>query len=698
VQALGALGGGLQKNLAASLGATNHGGVTVHLASSHPQVLLAPDATTAGSSSIDVFVANGSTQVPFHVQGEDWQDGVSSPVTATITVSAPGFANGSNTIDYVQPTLDIQLLATTTTSLTGNDPFIVRVGVPNAGNTGLAQLQNRRFGGTPLVVTVANSNAPVAEIDQHGGVNGAQSQTPQIAAGQATTPNNVAGGVEFDPISPGTTIVSVSIPGFAGTVTASVSVTVTGAGITVPGLAAVGGGLQVAYIGTLGASNHGGVSVHVESSDPTRVLVAPNATTVGTTSIDVTVLNGATQFPFVLQGVDWTDPTSTEAPVTITASAPGFSNGSNSVSYQKPVVEILLLIVTTTALSPNDAFGVRVGTRNAGGNELGTQQNRRFGAPALVVTVTNSNATVAEIDLNGANGAQTQTSQIVAGQATTPSSGANSLEFDPLGTGTTTVSASIPNFFALPGASPAVVVNTPVISVPALGSVGGGLQAGAFTVSLGGATEHGVMTLHLVSSDPTRILLAPNLTTPGDSSGTLDLPVAAGANQAQFVVQALDWVDGVSTAATVTVTASAPGFTSDSNSVSYVQPAVELSTLVTTISSTAANDDFVVRVGVPNAFNTAVSSPQPRRAGGSTLVVGVTNSNATVAELDQNGGLNGAQSQTANIAAGQSTTPLNTAGGVEFDPLTPGSTTVAVSPLAGFIPVASATQNVTVNP
>lgn len=66
----------------------------------------------------------------------------------------------------------------------------------------------------------------MAEIDPNGGGAGAQQQTTAIAAGASRSPFNAAGGLEFDPLATGSTVVSASIPGFITTTAASVSVTV----------------------------------------------------------------------------------------------------------------------------------------------------------------------------------------------------------------------------------------------------------------------------------------------------------------------------------------------------------------------------------------------------------------------------------------------------------------------------------------
>jgi hypothetical protein len=175
-----------------------------------------------------------------------------------------------------------------------------------------------------------------------------------------------------------------------------------------------------------------------------------------------------------------------------------------------------------------------------------------------------------------------------------------------------------------------------------------------------------------VSSDPSRVLLA--TTTSGIGAAAIDVAVANGSTGFLFYTVGSDWTDGVSSSATVTVTATASGFLSDGETIAYVRPAVEIFNMVSSIAAGSINRDFNVRIGIPNQGGVTIGAPQWRRPGAAALQVTVTNSNAAVAELDQNGGLNGAQVQTAFIVAGQSTTPLNAAGGLEFDPIAAGST------------------------
>jgi hypothetical protein len=184
-------------------------------------------ATSTGSAEIDDPVANGSTGFNFFVAGTDFVDGVSSPATVTITATASGFSADSSPIAYVRPTLDLANLGVTLSAGSANRAFNIRVGIPNTTNTGLRALQWRRAGASDLIVTVTNSNASVGEIDQNGGLNGAQVQTARIVAGQSSTPFNAAGGLEFDPLGAGSTVVTPTIPNFTTLPATGVTVNVT---------------------------------------------------------------------------------------------------------------------------------------------------------------------------------------------------------------------------------------------------------------------------------------------------------------------------------------------------------------------------------------------------------------------------------------------------------------------------------------
>ena len=112
---------------------------------------------------------------------------------------------------------------------------------------------------------------------------------------------------------------------------------------------------------SLGTSNHGGVTVHVQSSQPGVLLVSPDAATPGTASIDVVVPNGNSSFGYYVQGVELQTGT-----VQLTASAPGFTNGTATGTVQQPAFEIQGLTLSTTTFAPDNPFYVQVGLPYAG--------------------------------------------------------------------------------------------------------------------------------------------------------------------------------------------------------------------------------------------------------------------------------------------------------------------------------------------
>ncbi len=90
----GLVGAGLMSGTyTARLGATAHGGVTVRITSSNPALLLVSrNATTVGTASVDIPVANGSTDATYYIHGVEGARG-----TVTLTATATGFtqAQGS---------------------------------------------------------------------------------------------------------------------------------------------------------------------------------------------------------------------------------------------------------------------------------------------------------------------------------------------------------------------------------------------------------------------------------------------------------------------------------------------------------------------------------------------------------------------------------------------------------------------------
>ena len=673
------VGAGLEVSTSANLGASNHGGVTVTLTSSDPaRLLLSPDGVQAGTGIITIPILNGNAGFSYYVQGVEGQEGAVRP---TVTISAPGFNSAVLADSIAPPSLDVIFLPGTTTSLSPNSGFQARLGTPS-GTTGLSAEQVVRAGAPgPVVVTLTLGTPGVAQLVTTA--NTAQTVTVNIAAGQSRSPGSVAtGGVEFDPVAPGTTTVVGSSPGYAVVNSATQTVTVTGASVNLNAIT-VGGGLQVGTSGSLGASNHGGVTVHIQSNDPTRLLLAHNSTSAGQDTIDIAIPNGSTGFSYTAMGLE-----GQVGPVSVTASAPGFSPVTAGDSVAPVGLDIIFLPTSTTTFSPNSAFQIRIGTVNNATPtpQLTAEQSIRFGGPTLIATVTSSVPTVAR--LAGVDTGQTTTTTIPTGQSRSPGSVATGgVELDPLIGGTTTISATAPGYASTTNATIPVTVSAPGIGLSSV-TVGAGLIVG--TNGNLGASNHGGTVVTLTTSNPAVAVLSHDAATPGQD--TLQIAIPNNQSGFSYFVQGIENATG-----TVAVTAQAPGFTDGSMTATVVPPGFDVIFLQTSVNTATPNFNFQVRTGTVNSNNTALSAEQSIRPGGATRTATITSSNPAVGPVITAADSGGTAFVT--LAAGASRTGGTRAtGGVEFDPQAAGTTTISAT-MPGFVATTNtASQVVTVSP
>lgn len=678
------VGAGLQKAMSASLGAgAPTGGTTVRIASTDPTILkVSPNATTPGTDFIDVVVAAGGTSIPYHVQG--MEDMTGSPA---VTLDAPGYAGGRATFPVVTPAIDLQGVSTSTTTLSVDDDIYARLGIANGQSTSLNELQDVRAGGRPVVVTFSTGTPTVGTLVTTAGVQGTVA-TATIAVGQSNTPTTVAtAGVALRPLAAGTTRLGVSAPGTITTSTGGFAdVTVAQPTQTLNG-ATVGAGLQKSMGGGLQTGNHGGVTVRLTSSDPTRVLLARTATSAGAATLDIALANGTSSYSYYIQGLEGQVGTAT-----VTATTPGFATATATMTVATPFLDLQGVNAATTTLSVNDDIYARVGIANAQGSTLNELQDVRFGGDPIVVTFSTSSVGVAQLVPSQTNGA-TATATIPVGQSNSPTTVATGgVALDPLTAGTTTVTmtgAVVRTGITIPvtssNGSQVVTVSAPAITL-STGAVGAGLQRTG-SISLGAPAPTGGLTVRLTSSQPAVMLLSPLATTAG--TDFIDVTIAAGFTSASFLVHGVDGQVG-----TPTISAKATGFADGTIAQPVVTPALDVQGLNTSINASGANDDFYVRIGIANATNTVLNELQDRRAGQPALVVTFSNSAANVAQLATTTGTG--QSLTRTLAAGQSNTPTTLAtGGIALDPLSAGSTQVTAT-IPGFTTTNAGTVNVTV--
>ncbi|MGD2046094.1 MAG: hypothetical protein PVH96_07720 [Gemmatimonadota bacterium] len=435
------VGAGLQTPASGNLGASAHGGVTLRLESSSSQdLLLSPDQNTPGSAFIDLDIPDGQSSFSYYVQG------VEGAVNAvTVTGTAPGFNTAQADMSVVQPGVILSGVATSLTTLSPDDPFYASVGIPSGNGV---SVQNVRAGGSPLTATFVTDDQTVGILTD--GVVSNDTVTAEIPVGFYYSPTSVAnGGVAHNPISSGTANLTVSIPGFVTQPAGAAVVTVTTPMITL-NPRTVGAGLQVSASGNLGASQHGGVTLTLTSSDPSTFLLSPDASTPGTASIDIDIGDGLSSFSYFVQGVE-----DITGDATITATADGFLNGTTTTTVVQPRITLISLPSSISAGAVNNDFYAIVGPPS--GNSV-SAQNVRAGGSAITVTATSSNVAAAEVATQSASGASV-TAQILPGVYYTPTSfAAGGFTLDPIAEGSVTVQVTAPGFVTQPDGTWPVVV------------------------------------------------------------------------------------------------------------------------------------------------------------------------------------------------------------------------------------------------
>jgi len=662
------VGSGLRSGLArAELGATAHGGVNIRIKSTEPAVILvAVHADSTSYDSVDVFVPDGQFQAQFYMHA--LEDTIGS---TTIMASAPGFSGISSPVDNVAPAVRIHSdLGNTLDTIDPPDNFRIQVGVPINSNTNV-QSQNVRIGGQPILVTLALDDSLLATF--HTLADSSDTVTTVVDIGNSFCPASAAsGGVALDGLAPGSVAIAASAPGFVDVTDAHKVVTITAPTISVSGLNSdIGSGLQSGPLtAMLSASNHGGVTLHVETSDTNVVLVSSGETTAGTEFVDIFVPDGTDNPTFYVQGVD-----NTTGNPTVSVSAPQFVSTDIFPVVVQPAVDINNLAAAIDVGDPTDDFHVRAGVPSLGNTFVQYPQLRRGGALPLAVTVVSNDTSAAHVVTNLLQG-DTVFVEIVAGESQSPDDVASDgVGLLPIAEGQTIVFASIPGFIQTGGAQKTVdITNTSIVYLGLPSRLGAGLETNVVTAQLG-SSGHGGVTVHVEVDDTTKALVSLNSLVVGGES--VDIAVINGQTDAPFYLQAFDGASD-----TVFVTASAPGFVTNVKPVEIVSPALQITSLADSFTTASADDEFVVQIGALRADSTGILETQLVRAGGTPVDIKVSSSDSSVATLETMA--TSADSAVVTIGIGEGETPLTVlTGGMALNPASAGNTLIEATAL-GF--------------
>src|ERR1019366_5932414 len=217
----------------------------------------------------------------------------------------------------------------------------------------------------------------------------------------STSPVTIAAGgftasTQFQPLSAGTSVVSVNVPTGFDTPAQDTSVTAT---INQPGLSVTDGIPIGTTLETLGSvvigqqAPAGGQTVLRTSNNPSQLKLALQATNVGSNSITVTIPAGSNSASFYLQAFG-----GLSAP-TYTATATGFRSGTGTIQVTASAAAIAgpfgSFPFSTTVGSPPTNLIVSMIQLSSNGSFQSTQQ--LAGGLSLMVSLSDSNSAVATV-------------------------------------------------------------------------------------------------------------------------------------------------------------------------------------------------------------------------------------------------------------------------------------------------------------
>ena len=572
--------------------------------------LLTSDSTKVGTSSITLPLTTASSSVPaFFIEGQNYSG--TTAITATLTASAPGYANGTTTLTLYPSGLLFFSGALSTTSFSTPSSLPVYLAVLSPGT-----LSYYTYGyalgpqASPIPVTITSSNTSV------GTITGSPSSIP---VGSYST-----SAINFQPVGAGSTNLNLATPtGYSTPTTEFVQIaaTVTAPAITVnPQI--VGNNLIFQGSVSLAAAppTSNTMTLTVTGPNAGDFLLTADPTKVGTSSISLPLTAGSANVPaFYIEGRNYSGTSAITA--TLAASVPGFTSGTATLTLYPSGLLFFNGTLSTTSFSTPSSLPVYLAVLSPGtlsyytyGYALGPQ------ASAIPVTITSTNTSVGTITGSP--------SSIPVGSYTT-----SAINFQPVGAGSTNLNLATPTGYSTPTTEfvqIAATVTAPAITVnPQI--VGNNLIVQG-SVSLAAAPPSSrTMTLAVTGPNAGDFLLTADPTKVGTSS--LSLPLTAGsASVPGFYIEGQNYSG--TAAITATLTVSATGFTTGTTTLTLYPSGVLFlnGTLSTTTFSTPSSLPVYLAVLSPGTLS-YYTYGYPLGPQAAAVPVAVSSSNTTVGTI-----------------------------------------------------------------
>lgn len=594
-----ALGLGLQAQASISLSKPGTSSVNVMIASQTPTFCkVATAADVPAADNITVPIAVGEDSGTFYVAGYGLG-------TCRLTAMADGYQDDEVEFDVVPYGIQIVDLPSTTGIGAPDAPFDIEIGVPVGSPSGgrLRVAQAVRFGGPATEVKVCSDNTTVGTI--LGGMMvdaNCRKDSIQPQSKRVTFSFHVQG-------ITGSTKVTATSGEAMDMQTVRVAATV----VKITGPKLLGKDLQGTF--SVVANHKGGATTTVYSDTPAICVVSDTGTTAGAANVPITIPSGTNRAPFYVQALQL-------GLCQLRVSGSGFPDFTLEVPVVYARLRITGLQETLGSMDPNDPFIVEIGPANPdvplvmtnrdNRNSITEPMPRNPGLANLSINVCSSNpaAGIVHDPLNSPIVQPTPVPECVYSFIASGSSSTPNFEFEPNNEGQTIVSAEAPGSDVLPTRE-TVNVKPVVVNLRGPDTIGKDLQA-QFTVHFTKAPPNGTtVTVTVIDSETLGSgdcgLSAAN-NQPPDPDDTLPISVPDGRTEVDF------WVQGLATGSCeIRVDTTAVGFGSARSVVGVVTPAVRISHLDPTLSTSQPNDPFDVEIGVPTSGLRTLSMPQQVR-------------------------------------------------------------------------------------
>jgi hypothetical protein len=581
--------------------ANGHGPVTIEVESITPSIcLVGPTASSVPSNLITVHIDADGSIADFVINAAD--TAMASDVCkieARDTAIPAQFEKGTKLVTLVESAIVIRRLDDTAKAGTGDDPFLVEIGIPRSNDSDLKTPQRLRRGmgdqpikvcsNTPTYGTIVDethTNNPPAMTDPAG-------ESCEDDSIRQSFSTNVPGDLQFHAVANGGyTKVCVQSPGFRQIDKSCVDVRLGDDKVRVIALPELGSGLQEeARVRLTKPAGVGGVQVTVSTSDATRCLLANSPGLAGNAGpITVTIPEGNIEETFIVAALE----NLSDVKCTISATAAGFFPGEDTITVVTPGLRIVDLRRSIGSTVASVTFRVEIGVPSHPGQLRFVQAVRSIDGQAVPVTACSSNTTVGKIG----TGCQTKNIDI----------GHSDVSFDFLVQGVegkTVVTVSGPG--GMMDSQPVRVAQS-VINLLGSDYLGNGLQDdGELRLNTyGGAT----ITLTASPADVCAIATSPN--TVGATTQTFVL--AANERRAHYFVQGISsYTCPVSSQCSCTLTATGSGIPDETKAITVIEARLRIVRLDGSIGARASVEPFSVEIGPANPKIEEVGSNRDNR-------------------------------------------------------------------------------------